>query len=108
MLPSREAYNGAFIRSQWFNYQGGTPLTMGGDLSLTGYANLGKSLNHFVNRLSINRLNDGTTVGLREDLSIKNPGKKIRKKMLIDAKNLSIWKHNKHANPFSKSLVCST
>jgi hypothetical protein len=57
-------------------------LLWGVDLSLTGYANLGKSLNHFVNRLSINRLNDGTTVGLREDLSIKNPGKKIRKKML--------------------------
>jgi hypothetical protein len=54
----------------------------GVELSLTGYANLGKALNHFVNRLSINRLNDGSSVSLRDDLSIKNPGRKIRKKML--------------------------
>jgi hypothetical protein len=66
-------YNGLITRAE-------LRFLWGVDLSLTGYANLGKSLNHFVNRLSINRLNDGTTVGLREDLSIKNPGKKIRKK----------------------------
>jgi hypothetical protein len=51
----------------------------GVELSLTGYANLGKALNHFVNRLSINRLNDGSSVSLRDDLSIKNPGRKMLK-----------------------------
>jgi hypothetical protein len=35
-------------------------------LRLVGYANLCRSLNHFVNRLSINRLNDGTSVVRRE------------------------------------------
>jgi hypothetical protein len=54
----------------------------GVDLNLTGYANLCRSLNHFVNRLSVNRMNDGSSVSLREDMSVKNPGKKIRKKFL--------------------------
>jgi hypothetical protein len=49
-------YNGLITRAE-------LRFLWGVDLSLTGYANLGKSLNHFVNRLSINRLNDGTTVG---------------------------------------------
>ncbi len=47
------------------------------DLSVTGYANLGKAVTHFVNRLSINRLNDGSTVSLRETLNLKKPGPKI-------------------------------
>ncbi len=52
------------------------------DLSVTGYANLGKAVTHFVNRLSINRLNDGSTVSLRETLNLKKPGPKIRSLMV--------------------------
>jgi hypothetical protein len=47
------------------------------DLSVTGYANLGRAVTHFVNRLSINCLNDGSTVSLRETLNLKKPGPKI-------------------------------
>jgi hypothetical protein len=52
------------------------------DLSVTGYANLGKAVTHFVNRISINRLNDGSTVSLRETLNLKKPGPKIRSLMV--------------------------
>jgi len=48
------------------------------NLSVLGYANLGRSLNHFINRLSINRLNDGTCISLSASYGIKKPGKKIR------------------------------
>jgi hypothetical protein len=45
------------------------------DLTLTGlYANFGRAVTHFVNRLSINRLNDGSTVKLRETLKLKKLG----------------------------------
>jgi len=47
------------------------------DLSVTGYANLGRSLNHFVNRLKANRSSDGSSVSLRENFNIKKPGPKI-------------------------------
>jgi hypothetical protein len=36
------------------------------DLTLTGYANFGRAVTQFVNRLSINRLNDGSTVSLNK------------------------------------------
>jgi hypothetical protein len=48
------------------------------DLTITGYANLGRALNHFVNRLKANRAGDSTSVSLRENLNIKKPGPKIR------------------------------
>jgi len=48
------------------------------DLSVTGYANLGRALNHFVNRLKANRSSDGSSVSLRENFNIKKPGPKIR------------------------------
>jgi hypothetical protein len=41
------------------------------DFSITGYANFGRAVTHFVNRLSINRINDGSTVSLRDTLNIK-------------------------------------
>jgi hypothetical protein len=48
------------------------------DLTVTGYSNLGRALNHFVNRLKANRISDGTSISLRESLNIKKPGAKIR------------------------------
>jgi hypothetical protein len=48
------------------------------DLTITGYANLGRALNHFVNRLKATRTSDGTSVSLRESFNIKKPGPKIR------------------------------
>jgi hypothetical protein len=48
------------------------------DLTITGYANLGRALNHFVNRLKATRTSDGTSVSLRENFNIKKPGPKIR------------------------------
>jgi len=48
------------------------------DISVAGYANLGKAVTHFVNRLSTNRLNDSTTLCLQDSLNIKKPGPKIR------------------------------
>jgi hypothetical protein len=52
------------------------------DFSVRGYANFGRAVTHFVNRLSINRINDGSTVSLRESLNIKKPGPKIRALMV--------------------------
>jgi hypothetical protein len=48
------------------------------DLSLQGYANLGRAVNHFVDRISVNALNDGTSVPLFMSLQLKKPGTKIR------------------------------
>jgi hypothetical protein len=48
------------------------------DLTVAGYSNLGRALNHFVNRLKANRISDGTSISLRESLNIKKPGAKIR------------------------------
>jgi hypothetical protein len=48
------------------------------DLSLTAYANLGRAVNHFVNRLTVNPLNDGTSTPLNDKLQLKKPGAKIR------------------------------
>jgi hypothetical protein len=57
------------------------------DLTVSGYSNLGRALNHFVNRLKANRTSDGTSVSLRESLNIKktwcqnsgSPGEKTQK-----------------------------
>jgi hypothetical protein len=49
------------------------------DLSVSAYATLGRAVNHYVNRLSVNNLNDGSSVSIREELNIKKPGPKIRK-----------------------------
>jgi hypothetical protein len=47
------------------------------DLSVTGYANLGRVLNHFVNRLKANRPSDGSSVSLPENFNIKKLSPKI-------------------------------
>jgi hypothetical protein len=48
------------------------------ELSITGYANLGQAVNHFVNRLSVHAINDGTSISLFNSLQLKKPGVKIR------------------------------
>jgi hypothetical protein len=48
------------------------------DLSIQGYVNLGRAVNHFVDRISVNALNDGTSVPLFMSLQLKKPGTKIR------------------------------
>jgi hypothetical protein len=53
-------------------------IQLGIDLSLTGYANLGRAVNHFVNRLTVNRLNDGSATTLFSNIQLKKPGEKIR------------------------------
>ncbi len=53
-------------------------IQLGIDLTLTGYANLGRAVNHFVNRLTVNRLNDGTASTLFSNIQLKKPGEKIR------------------------------
>jgi len=52
------------------------------DLSIQGYANLGRAVNHFVDRISVNALNDGTSVPLFMSLQLKKPGTKIRSLMI--------------------------
>jgi hypothetical protein len=49
------------------------------DLTVSAYATLGRAVNHFVNRLSVNNLNDGSSTSIREELNIKKLGPKIRK-----------------------------
>jgi hypothetical protein len=41
------------------------------NLTVTKYSNLGRALNHFVNRLKANRVSDGTSISLRESLNKK-------------------------------------
>jgi hypothetical protein len=53
-------------------------ILQGIDLTVNGYANLGTAVNHFVNRLSVNALNDGTSFPLFASLQLKKPGEKIR------------------------------
>jgi hypothetical protein len=53
-------------------------IQLGIDLTLTGYANLGRAVNHFVNRLTVNRLNDGSASTLFSNIQLKKPGEKIR------------------------------
>jgi hypothetical protein len=49
------------------------------DIPVSGYAKLGRALTHYVNRINANRLNDGTSTRLFDELNIKKPGPKIRK-----------------------------
>jgi hypothetical protein len=58
------------------------------ELSITGYANLGQAVNHFVNRLSVHAINDGTAISLFNCLQLKKPGVKIRSIMSKRKKNL--------------------
>jgi hypothetical protein len=51
-------------------------IQLGIDLTLTGYANLGRAVNHFVSRLTVNRLNDGTASTLFSNIQLKNQVKK--------------------------------
>jgi hypothetical protein len=53
-------------------------ISLGLDLSVTGYANLGRAVNHFINQLSVNQLNDGTSCHIADCFRLKKPGKKIR------------------------------
>ncbi len=46
------------------------------DISVSAYATLGRAVNHFVNRLTVNNLNDRSSVSIREELGIKKPGPK--------------------------------
>jgi hypothetical protein len=53
---------------------------LGIDLTISGYADLCKSLNLYVNRIRVNRLNNGTSVSFQEEYGgLKKPGKKLRK-----------------------------
>ncbi len=52
------------------------------DLTVNSYANLGKAVNHFVNPLSVNAINDGTSLPLFANLQLKKPGPKIRALMV--------------------------
>ncbi len=58
------------------------------DLTVSAYATLGRAVNHYVNRLSVNNINDGTSVSIREELNIKKPGPKIRKLLANGEGNL--------------------
>jgi hypothetical protein len=53
-------------------------IQLGIDLTLTGYANLGRAVNHFVNHLTVNRMNDGAASTLFSNIQLKKPGEKIR------------------------------
>jgi hypothetical protein len=69
------------------------------DLSISGYAKLGKAVTHFVNRLTVNRLNDGSSKSLFEELDIKKPGPKIRKLLV---------KRRKAPFDIGKQTTCTT
>jgi len=53
-------------------------ITFDVDMPISCYAKLGRAVNHFVNRFSVNRMNDGTSKTLRSEIAVKKPGKKIR------------------------------
>ncbi len=57
-------------------------IQFGIDLTLTGYANLDRAVNHFVNRLTVNCINDGTASTLFSNIQLKKPGEKIRNMLL--------------------------
>jgi hypothetical protein len=67
------------------------------DISVSGYAKLGRALTHFVNRINANRLNDGSSTRLYEELNIKKPGPKIRKLLI-----------KRRKKPFDKSKQTTT
>jgi hypothetical protein len=69
------------------------------DISVSGYAKLGRALTHFVNRINANRLNDGSSTRLYEELNIKKPGPKIRKLLV---------KRRKKSFDISKQITTKT
>jgi hypothetical protein len=53
---------------------------LGIDLTISGYADLCKSLNLYVNRIRVNQMNNGTSVSFQDEYgTVKKPGKKLRK-----------------------------
>jgi hypothetical protein len=70
---------------QFFNNEGimtrvEMRIVLGIDLTITGYADLCKSLNLYVNRIRVNQLNNGTSVSFHQEYgTLKKPGKKLRK-----------------------------
>ncbi len=55
-------------------------IVLGIDLTISGYADLCKSLNLYVNRIRVNQLNNGTSVSFQDEYGmLKKPGKKLRK-----------------------------
>jgi hypothetical protein len=53
---------------------------LGIDPTISGYADLCKSLNLYVNRIRVNQLNNGTYVSFQDEYgTLKKPGKKFRK-----------------------------
>jgi hypothetical protein len=64
------------------------------NLSLNGYADLVRCLNHYVRRLKPNTRNNGSNVSLVESVcSLKKPGKKMR--MLLVKKRRKDFEHGK-------------
>jgi hypothetical protein len=58
-------------------------VVLGIDLTISGYADLCKSLNLYVNRIRVNQLNNGTSVSFQEEYgTLKKPGKKLRKLLM--------------------------
>jgi hypothetical protein len=47
---------------------------LGIDLSITGYADLCKSLNLYVNRIRVNQMNNGTSVSFQDAYGVKKAG----------------------------------
>jgi hypothetical protein len=74
------------------------------ELSLEGYANLGRAVNHFTNRLTVRRLNDGTSASLENNLQLKKPGVKIRGMLTKRRKKHLILRHCLPAKRFLISL----
>jgi hypothetical protein len=72
---------------------------LGINLTLTGYANLGKAVTHYINRLTVNHLNNGTSVALEDEIRVKKPGKKIRE---------LLSRRRKKPFDISKTQTCET
>jgi hypothetical protein len=62
-------------------------ISLGLNLSVLGYANLGGALNFFKNRRIPNDKSDGTSISLDTSLNIKKPAQKIRSSFVKKQKN---------------------
>jgi hypothetical protein len=62
-------------------------ISLGLNLSVLGYANLGGALNFFKNRRIPNDKSDGTSISLETSLNIKKPAQKIRSSFVKKQKN---------------------
>jgi hypothetical protein len=75
----------ALLKSNFFNNDGimtrvEMRVVLDIDLTLSGYADLCKSLYLYVGRIRVNQLNNGTSVSFQDEYgTIKKPGKKLRK-----------------------------